>query len=392
MSNSAPALDIVKEPRFNTLRNVVKDNIDIATVKYPVGLGNCAMSLKDFYERYSQQTDNKVSYLVNLPISVIQLMQGSIRLVRPEFCVDNFKRFKYSIDFCESENPVVFFDEKENFFFAVKKQHTLTQLAAIADVKGEDIGVVCRVVAFASSVSTSDRIIQGSQLFYREVQGINSTKDWEALPHQVQLGEESAVLTKKFYDSIKGLTYQPIDHPFPLISEANYSCTKVREVGKLVRYAVNDDKLDMLELIVQTVCNSVNWDAEPASKEVSVYLIRALYNVDKVLQPMLDDAVGGLGYNFDIVEHIETFFSRNNRISRYLGTTGSDKSAWQHLVKAANHVNNTLIESGQIENPYFRLRNKTFVHRIVRFANPNKNSSVSEDDVASYIKVFCPDS
>lgn len=392
MSNSAPALDIVKESRFNTLRNVVKDNIDIATVKYPVGLGNCAMSLQEFYERYSQQTDNKVSYLVNLPISVIQLMQGSIRLVRPEFCVDNFKRFKYSIDFCESENPVVFFDEKENFFFAVKKQHTLTQLAAIADVKGEDIGVVCRVVAFASSVSTSDRIIQGSQLFYREVQGINSTKDWEALPHQVQLGEESAVLTEKFYNSIKGLTYQPIDHPFPLISEANYSCTKVRDMGKLIKYAVNDDKLDMLELIVQTVCNSVNWDAEPASKEVSVYLIRALYNVDKVLQPMLDDAVGGIGYNFDIVEHIETFFSRNNRISRYLGTTGSEKTAWQHLVKAADHVNNSLIESGQIENPYFRLRNKTFVNRIVRFANPLKSSNVSENDVASYIKIFCPDS
>ena len=62
---------------------------------------------------------------------------------------------------------------------------------------------------------------------------------------------------------------------------------------KLVSYAINDGELDTLRTIVQTLCNSVDWDKEKPEKELSAYLLRAFYNFEKRLQPLLDDAKGG---------------------------------------------------------------------------------------------------
>ena len=50
---------------------------------------------------------------------------------------------------------------------------------------------------------------------------------------------------------------------------------------KILSYAINDDEVDNLRDIIQTICNSVNWENEKPSREISVYLIRAFYNFEK---------------------------------------------------------------------------------------------------------------
>lgn len=386
--DSVSALDLVSEPRFRGLRSVIQDNIDTAHVKYPIGFGNCFMSVQEFYQHYNDQESRKETYTVKLPISKLYYKQGGVRLVRPEFCVENFELFNNTIDFCESEIPVAFYDEVSGQFTLVKKQHTTAQIAALSVVKNEEIDVFVRVIAFSSTVSESDRALEASKLFYREVQGINTTKDWEALYHRVSCGDQSALNTMNFYKSIPGFTWQPIDFSFPLVPNPHFSCTKVSQMEKLVQYAINDGELDTLQTIVQTLCNSVDWDKEKPNKELSAYLLRALFNFEKRLHPMLDDAMGGLGYNFDITQHIESYFSLYP-LKRYLGSTSTDKKPWQHLVKTANHVNNSLIESGQVTDSFFNIRNKSFVEAIFKLANPTSKAGVSHDEICNYIKGYC---
>jgi len=386
--DSTCSLSLVAEPRFRGLRSVIQDNLDSATVKYPIGFGNCFMDLSDFYTHYNQQSNRKEIYTVKLPVSKIFYRQGQVRLVRPEYCIENFQLFLHTIDFCESEIPVVFYNEVTGNFEVVKKQHTTAQVAALSLVKNEEIEIMVRVVAFDDTVSPSDRALEASKLFYKEIKGINTTKDWEALFHQVACGDEVAINTMNFYQSVPGFTWQPIDFAFPLIPKAHFTCTKVAQMKKLVSYAINDGELDTLRTIVQTLCNSVDWDKEKPEKELSAYLLRAFYNFEKRLQPLLEDAMGGLGINFDLNAHIEEYFSSFN-LKRYLGSTTTDKKPWQHLVKAANHVNNYLIASGQIEDSFFNLRNSKFVDVIYKLANPTSKSTVSIDEVKNYIKGFC---
>lgn len=191
-----------------------------------------------------------------------------------------------------------------------------------------------------------------------------------------------------FYLSIPGFTWQPIDFAFPLVAKAHFTCTKVAQMKKLVSYATNDGELDTLKTIVQTICNATDWEKEKPEKELSAYLLRAFYNFEKRLHPLLDDAMGGLGINFDLTAHIEDFFS-SFIIKRYLGSTSTDKKPWQHLVKTANHVNNYLIKSGQIEDSFFNLKNSKFVDEIYVLANPTSKSSVTIDEVKNYIRGYC---
>ena len=114
------ALDLVQQPRFKGLLSIVRDNSDKATVKYPVGSVGCFMSLKEFLEAYAQQEERKVTYTVSIPISLLRYRQGQIRLVREDYCVQNFETFNHTVDFCESENPVTFFDEMDTLFDLVK--------------------------------------------------------------------------------------------------------------------------------------------------------------------------------------------------------------------------------------------------------------------------------
>lgn len=386
--SSTSALDLVNERRFQGLRSVVQDNISSACVKYPIGFGNCFMSVSDFYTHYNQQSDRKATYTVKIPVSKIHYKQGQVRLVRPEFCIENFELFNHTIDFCESETPVVFYNEVTGNFEVVKKQHTTAQVAALSLVKNQEIELMVRVVAFDSSVSQTDRALEASKLFYKEVKGINSTKDWEALYHQVACGDSDASNTMNFYLSIPGFTWQPIDFAFPLVPKAHFTCTKVAQMKKLVSYATNDGELGTLKTIVQTICNATDWEKEKPEKELSAYLLRAFYNFEKRLHPLLDDAMGGLGINFDLTAHIEDFFSCFI-IKRYLGSTSTDKKPWQHLVKTANHVNNYLIKSGQIEDSFFNLKNSKFVDEIYVLANPTSKSSVTIDEVKNYIRGYC---
>jgi hypothetical protein len=386
--NSTSALDLVSEPRFRGLRTVIQDNLDAAYVKYPIGFGNCFMDLDNFYQYYNKQVDRKATYTVKLPVSKLHYKQGSVRMVRPEYCIENFQLFNNTIDFCESEIPVALYDEVTGNFNLVKKQHTTAQVAALSLVKNEDLDLFVRVVAFDSSVSETDRALEASKLFYREVKGINSTKEWEALYHRVCCGDDSAINTMNFYLSIPGFTWQPIDFSFPLVSNPHFSCTKVAQMEKLIQYATNDGELYALQNIVQTLCNAVDWEKEKPNKELSSYLLRALYNFEKRLHPMLDDAMGGLGINFDIIEHIESYFSMFP-LKRYLGSTSTDKKPWQHLVKTASHVNNSLIASGQISDSFFTLKNKNFVEAIYNLANPTKKTGVSREEIENYIRGYC---
>ena len=387
---SIKATDLVKQARFNALNSIVTDNIDTAQVKYPDGFTSCYLNLKDFEERYSSQKERKKTYSVKLPISKIAYKQGQVRLVRPEFCVQNFELFNNSVDFCESENPVVFYDENTREFYVVKKQHTTAQVAAIALARNEDIEIMVRVIAFSSNVSYNERSKEASKVFFKEIKGINATKDWEALPHEVALGEELSTALEKLYRSVPNLTWQPINYPFPMVSNAKYSITKVAQMKKLLSYAINDDEIDTLRDIIQTICNTVRWQDEKSSREISVYLTRGFYNFEKRLHPILDDGIGGITFSFDLLEHIENYFAIFT-LSNYLGSTTTDKKPWMHLIKVAKHVNEFLIrEKGNpFQGSFFTLKNKKFVAAITALANPTSTITVSKEEIESYIKLYC---
>ena len=392
LSSIAPAIkavELVKQQRFNALNSLVIDNADTARVKYPEGFNSCFLSLEDFEDRYSNQEERKKTYTVKLPISKIYYKQGQVRMVRPEYCIENFQLFNNSVDFCESENPVVFYDENADEFHVVKKQHTTAQIAAIANATGQDIEVMTRVVAFNPSVSVQDRSLEASKVFFKEIKGINTTKDWEALPHEVALGESLSVDLVNLYESILNLTWQPINYPFPSVKNPKYSITKVAQMKKILSYAINDDEVDNLRDIIQTICNSVDWENEKPSREISVYLIRAFYNFEKRLHPLIDDAMGGLGFPFDICEHIENYFSIFNMFS-YLGSTSSDKKPWMHLIKVAGHVNEYLIrERGNPFNgSFFHVKNKQFLKAVDELANPTSKRTVEIQEIKAYMNLY----
>ena len=383
------ATDLVKQAKFNNLRGVIRDYIDTAEIMYPIGFESGAMGLQQFYDLIKDQQTNKAVYTVCVPVSLIRYLLGQIRNVRPEFCLQNFQTFNHSVDFTESEIGVAVYNPSEGSFDIVKKQHTIAQIAAIAAEKNEDLDVILRVVNFKSDVSQDAITQEASKIFYREVKGINDTKEWEKLYHQVQCGEEDAITVMNFYKSIPGLTWQPVDFPFPLVSQAQYCCTKVSQFSKLIKYAINDGSLEELRQMIITLCQTVTWDREKPNKEVSVYLLRALYNFEKRLHPLLDDAMGGMGYQFSITEHIESFFDKKP-IKMYLGSTSTDKRPWQHLIKVADRVNESLIESGQRDSPFFSLQSSKFVDAVYALANPTmgktKTESVDRETIEKYIK------
>ena len=232
------ATDLVKQAKFNNLRGVIRDYIDTAKILYPIGFESGAMDLQQFYDLIKDQQTNKAVYTVSVPVSLIRYLLGQIRNVRPEFCLQNFQTFNHSVDFTESEIGVAFYNPSEGSFDIVKKQHTIAQIAAIAAEKNEDLDVILRVVNFRNDVPQDVIIQEASKLFYREVKGINDTKEWEKLYHQVQCGEEDAITVMDFYKSIPGLTWQPVDFSFPLVSQAQYCCTKVSQFSKLIKYCL----------------------------------------------------------------------------------------------------------------------------------------------------------
>ena len=384
------ATDLVKEPRFKNLLKAVKDNIDRAGVVYPIGMQS-ALSYEQFLALRASQDDDMVVYLVGVPISKLNYLQGQIRLVLPEYCVQNFNLFGHIVDFSQSEFGVAHFDENTGLFDIIKKQHLTAQVAAIAHVQEQDLIVTMRVVGFKSKVSQQERDVLKSKVFYSEVKGINDTKEWEKLLHQVALDEPIALQVKSFYESVPGLTWQPYAFPFPYIQGVQYCCTKVSQLTKLIQYATNDDELHQLRDIVQTLCNSLDWEREAPKKELSVYLMRGFYNFEKRLHPLLDDAMDGFGYQFDILEHIEEFFA-NKPQKMYLGSTTMDKKPWQHLVKVADRVNQYLIESNQgIDTPFFSLQRSKFVDAVYALANPSmgkrKTESVERELIEKYIRI-----
>ena len=119
--------------------------------------------------------------------------------------------------------------------------------------------------------------------------------------------------------------------------------------------------------------------------------MRAFYNFEKRLHPLIDDAVQGVGYHFDLIDHIEDFFTKKPQ-KTYLGSTSIDKKPWQHLVKVADRVNEALIESNQgIDTPFFSLQRSKFVDAVYALANPTmgkrKTESVDRDLIEKYIKI-----
>ena len=386
------ATDLVKTPKFKNLLKAVKNNIDRARVVYPIGGDNPCLSYEQFLSLRASQEDDVATYLVDVPINRLNYKQGQIRLVRPEFCVQNFNLFGHIVDFRQSEYAVAHYDETLNLCDIVKKQHLTAQTAAIAVVREEESTstVRLRLVAFKTKVTRQERDILKSKLFYSEVKGINDTKEWEKLLHQAALDEPTALRVKAFYESIPGFTWQPIAFPFPYIQDAQFSCTKVSQLTKVIQYATNDDALDELRDIVQSICNTLDWEREAPKKELSVYLIRAFYNFEKRLHPLIDDAVKGLGFQFDILDHIDDYFTKRPQ-KMYLGSTSIDKKPWQHLVKVADRVNEALIESGQTDSPFFSLQRSKFVDAVYALANPTmgkrKTESVDRDLIEKYIKV-----
>ena len=123
---SVLAVDLVKENRFKNLLRAVKDNIDRAGILLPVAKSESFLSIDEFKALYSSQLKDYETYIVNVPISLINYRQGQIRLVRPEFCVQNYNLFNHVVDFCQSEFPVSFYDENVGFFDIIKKPPSMS--------------------------------------------------------------------------------------------------------------------------------------------------------------------------------------------------------------------------------------------------------------------------
>ena len=128
------ASDLVKQAKFNTLRSVIRDYIDSAEIM--LDLSPVRLVFKNF--TILLPNHRKATYVVRVPVSLIRYLLGQIRNVRPEFCLQNFKTFNHCVDFTESEIGVAFFNSSEKCFDIVKKQHTIAQIAAIAEERGDD--------------------------------------------------------------------------------------------------------------------------------------------------------------------------------------------------------------------------------------------------------------
>lgn len=380
-------LKLLEDAKFAKLRNMVKDNLDQVAVVYPEG--ECSLNFEDFVEKQQSQKSEKQTYSVSVPVDKIEYAQGQIRLIQATFCEENFQNYKFKVNFQESETPVFIFDEKTLKFQVTKKQHTTMQALAIAAATNPGMTIRGRVVAFNSEVNQEKRDLEASNIFYREVKSINTTKDWEKLEHQCQLGEENALRTRAFYQSIPGLTWQPVSHAYPLVPNSTCTITKVREIGRLVGWAINDDRLEELTDIVKTLSTEINWDKESESKEISAYLIKALYNFDKIMVPIYEEKTGE---TLNTIEFIRWYFKNKVRKqSMVIGSTKDTKGAWLQVLQVCNRVNNYMTSEGLIDEAFFTSRNKTFVKSVIELCNTGrkKGNLTPEKEIKGQITARC---
>jgi len=386
-SQKVSGLKLLEDPKFSKLFKMVEDNKDQVAVIYPEG--ECALSVEDFVQKQKEQTEEKKTFSVAVPANLIEYAQGQIRLIQPDFCEENFKNYKFKVNFQESETPVFIFDERTGKFQVTKKQHTTMQALAIAASTDLTMTIRGRVVAFNSNVPKKTRELEASNIFYREVKSINTTKDWEKLEHRCQLGEQSALNTRAFYLSIPYLTWQPVSHEFPLVSGAKCCITKVREIERLVGWANNDDRPNVLTKIVKTLSEEINWDKESDSKEISAYLIKALYNFDKVVVPIYEEKTGK---TFDTCDFIVGYFKNKVRKqSMVIGSTKDTKGAWLQVLQVCNRVNNYMTCEGIVEEAFFTSKNKDFVNAITNLCNSNrkKGNLTPEKEIKGQIVARC---
>jgi glutaredoxin 2 len=380
-------IKLLEDSKFAKLRNMVEDNLDQVEVIYPEG--ECSLDVENFVEKQKNQTNEKQTYSVSVPVNLIEYAQGQIRLIQPSFCEENFANYKFKVNFQESETPVFIFNEKTGRFQVTKKQHTTMQALAIASAVNPNMTIRGRVVAFNSNVNQEVRDLEASNIFYREVKSINTTKDWEKLEHRCQLHEESALRTRSFYLSIPGLTWQPVSHAYPLVQNSKCTITKVREMERLVGWATNDDRLDVLKEIVESLSTEINWDKESESKEISSYLVKALYNFDKIMVPIYEEKTGE---TFDTIEFIRWYFKNKVRKqSMVIGSTKDTKGAWLQVLQVCNRVNNYMTSEGFVEEAFFTSKNKSFVQSVINLCNANrkKGNLTPEKEIKGQITARC---
>jgi len=380
-------IKLLEDTKFAKLRKMVTDNYEQVEVIYPEG--ECSLSVEEFSQKQSAQVAEKQTYSVSVPANLIEYAQGQIRMIQPQYCEENFTNYKFKVNFQESETPVFIFNEKTGKFQVTKKQHTTMQALAIAAAVNPNMTIKGRVVAFNSDVEQEIRDLEASNIFYREVKSINTTKDWEKLEHRCQLGETSALNTRAFYLGIPNLTWQPVSHEFPLVPHSTCTITKVREMERLVAWAANDDRLDILANIVQTLSTEINWNKESDSKEISAYLIKALYNFDKIMVPIYEEKTGE---TFDTVEFIRWFFGNKVRKqSMMIGSTKDTKGAWLQVLQVCNRVNNYMTQEGLVEDAFFISKNKTFVQSVVNLCNSGrkKGNLTPEKEIKGQITARC---
>ena len=365
------AIDLVNESNFKNLKSAVRKAGDSAKIIYPQGkddkLGS--LNLEEFKQAYNTQTELVVTYQVRVPIRYVNIKMGQVRKIRPEFCIQNFNSFNHSVDFSQSEYGVCFFNEKTNLFDIGKKQHTLTQCAAIAVVKDDlDMEVIVRVVAFLPRLSDVERSRARSLLFYREIKGINNTSESELLYHRVISGDKDAILTKDFYESIEGFSWQPYDDEYAVVPNVQFCCTKVAQMTKIIKMAKASDLSETLQQIVQQLANSIDWNKEVPKREINSYLIRGFLNFEMWLRPLLNDD----DIEFDVLDYIKEFFATRKQ-GEFLGSSSTDKKPWQQLVTVAHRINRRLIEEGKSDEPFFNIKygRKAFLDKVYRLANPN---------------------
>ena len=377
---STLAVDLVGESNFKNLLSAIRKSGDSAKIVYARGADNNlgSLNLQQFKHEYDRQTELVATYQVKVPIRLLNFKQGQVRKIRPEFCISNFNTFGHKVDFSQSEYGVCFFDEKTNLFDIGKKQHTLTQCAAIAVVKENlDETVIVRVVAFSPRVENIDRHRKRSELFYSEIKGINRTSESELLYHRVIFGEPDAILTKNFYESVEGFSWQPYDDEYAVVPNVLFCCTKVAQITKIVKMAKNNDLSETLQQLTQELANSIDWDKEK-QKELNSYILRGLFNFEMWLRPLLEDN----DIDFDLHQYLKEFFATRKQ-GDFLGSTRTDKMPWQQLVKVAHRINTRLMDEGKTTEPFFNIkRGRTdFLNKLYRLANPNLDKSKGTEKV-----------
>ena len=144
-----------------------------------------------------------------------------------------------------------------------------------------------------------------------------------------------------------------------------------------------------LTKIVETLSREINWEKESEKKEISAYLIKALYNFEKNMVPIYEDKTGN---TLDTIQFIEWYFKNKVRKqSMVIGSTKDTKGAWLQVLQVCNRVNNYMTSEGIVDDAFFTSKNKEFFKSVIGLCNSGrrKGNLTPEKEIKAQITARC---